>query len=59
MQEELEILIKPDGTTEIKVVRSKGDCHGLTKPLEQALGAVADTKQVHNPGIQGGSQIKG
>ena len=42
MQEELEILIKPDGTTEIKVVRSKGDCHGLTKPLEQALGWIVE-----------------
>jgi hypothetical protein len=59
MKDEIEILVKPDGSTEVKVVRSSGDCHGLTKPLEQALGTTAETKPVFNPGIQGGQQIKG
>ena len=58
MNEEIEILIKPDGTTEIKVVRSKGDCHSLTKPLEQALGTAAGSKPIHNPGTTT-QQIKG
>lgn len=56
--DEIEIIIRPDGSTEIRVVRSKGDCHQLTKPLEDALGKVADAKQIHNPGQQAGTQIK-
>jgi hypothetical protein len=59
MSDELEILIRPDGKTEIKVIKSKGDCHAITKPLEQALGTVAGTTQIHNPGTQTGQQIKG
>ena len=55
--EEIEIVITPEGKTQIKVVRSKGSCHDLTKPIEEALGKVVETKQIHNPGVSAGARI--
>lgn len=56
--DEIEITITPDAKTSIKVNRSKGDCKAVTKALEDALGKVKETKQVHNPGNSAGTQIK-
>lgn len=59
-EEEIEIIENTDGTSTIKVIRSKRPCHEVSKPFEQAKGEVTSTKPIHNPGSQlgQGTQIK-
>jgi len=56
--DEIEVVIKPDGSVETKVVQSKSDCHALTKSLEAALGKVQDTKEIPNPGQKQQDRLK-
>lgn len=51
-EEEIEIVEKPDGTSSIKVIRSKKDCHAVTKPFEEAKGRIVSSKPIHNSGVQ-------
>jgi hypothetical protein len=53
VEEEIEIVENPDGTSTIKVVRSKRHCHEVTRPFEDAKGKVAETKPIANPGQVG------
>jgi len=57
VEEELEIIEQPDGTSTIKVVRSKKNCREVTRPFEQAKGEVGLTKPVANPGIAQGQGL--
>jgi len=56
--DEIEVIIKPDGSVETKVVQSKGDCHALTKSLEDALGKVDTSKEIPNPGQKQQDRLK-
>jgi hypothetical protein len=58
MEEVIEIIENPDGTSSIKVVSSKRPCKEVSRPFEQAKGVVTSTKSIHNPGTQQGTQIK-
>ena len=53
MEEEIEIVENPDGTSTIKVVRSRRNCREATKPFEDAKGKVAETKTIANTGQVG------
>jgi len=57
VEEEIEIIENPDGTSTIKVVRSKRNCHDATRPFEEAKGKVAQTKPIENPGTKQGQGL--
>lgn len=45
-KQEIEFIIKPDGTVEETVTGVNGpDCEAITKDIEQALGKVTDRKR--------------
>ncbi len=45
-KQEIEFVIKPDGTVEETVIGVNGpDCEAITKDIEQALGRVTDRKR--------------
>lgn len=45
-KQEIEFIIKPDGTVEEKVTGVNGpDCEAITKDIEQALGKVTDRER--------------
>lgn len=57
-EEEIEFVERPDGTSSIKVIRSKRPCHEVTKPFEEAKGVVVASKPEHNPGTGTGTGVK-
>lgn len=57
MEEELEIVIRPDGTKTVKVVSSKRDCKEVAKPFEK--GKILKTESIPNPGQQDKTRLKG
>jgi hypothetical protein len=57
VEEELEIIENPDGTSTIKVVRSKKNCREVSRPFEQAKGEVGQTKPIENPGTKQGQGL--
>lgn len=56
--EEIEIIHKTDGTSEIKVIRSKRSCKDVTKPFEEGRTVLSD-QAIPNPGQQNQNQIRG
>jgi hypothetical protein len=53
MEEEIEIIEHADGTSSIKVVRSKKNCRDITHIFEQAKGEVSSRQPIANPGQVG------
>lgn len=58
-EEELEIVILPNGSSTVKVVTSKRPCSEVSRPFEEAMGKVSDKKDIPNPGQKGEQHLRG
>lgn len=56
--EEIEIIEHKDGTQTIKVIRSKRNCHDVTKPFEEGKQRISD-QAIANPGLKSEDRIRG